>query len=1149
MDKTIENLYKFNSFQTPITQELKDNLPREVYADLIDSINSIEFVKRLIAKEEIRGYSKDRSKSEYYNDGRIEVDVTNPHILEDMDFFRERALYFEKHGVYTHLTPNPNPKSEYATFWKDELKRWKHGLVRPSDGEWIPGELYFYWNYSPIWLVETIKNSNGAKSQGERVRKFGKPWLGDYLFHHYVEQCKRNGKHGKMLKCRGVGASFKAASWSPRNMYILPGSGNPNFHLASDKGFLSGDKGIWGKILDCLDWISETTPLPRMRLVDRAGSTMELQLGFKDEYGTRKGLLSSVFGISLKDNPEKARGIRGPLIHYEEDGLFDNLETAWNVNRKAVEDGNTTFGFMIGMGTGGTEGASFEGSEKLFYNPEAYNVYSLPNVFDRNIKGETKCGFFWAAYLNRKDCYDELNGEPDVIKALIEILKDRYLVKYNSSDPNAITQKKAEECITPQEAIMRTEGTVFPVADLKDHLESIMVKKDSFLAEHYVGELIRNSQGKVEWKLNADKYPLRSYDKDTANREGCLEIFEMPKKNANGEIAVGRYIAGCLTPGERVMTNKGFKKIEDVILDDRLINKEGNEVDIIRTINYDVINENIYKVKVANTLRTTTFTSEHPLYVSESKFGYTSGKKVKQLGLPYKFRKFNFDFKRMENINIGEWTKVPNTYKKVHLIDDNLWTKFNNRVDRQINSPLENKDFWWFIGLFLGDGWTENNGHTVSISLNLKEKLYIDKLLNIIENLFERKPTIRVRNNCISISFSHQQLSSFLIENFNKYAEHKNIKEWIKYLDPIFKSQLILGYLNSDGCVTKNNKYYSTEFVSISIDLLESIQDILFSLGIISSLTLLRKESQHYIGSKLSKTKETYHLRISHNDSIKLKEILNWDDCHKLSKIDDSFIKNEKKVNCYFDETKDFIYFKILDIQKELYTGKVYNFECETNTFMCNHITTHNCDPIDADSGTSLFSIIIMDTFTDRIVAEYSGRPRLAEEAYEIALRTLEFYNATANYEKNLKGLFSYFDKKNSLYRLCDTPQILKDMQLTKDLGYGNTSKGTLANKEVNKWGRKLHADWMNTQVNGEEETGKLNLHTMRGIAHIEEAIKWNSDGNFDRISAAGMLFILREDRFKRIESTKENEGKQISQLSNDSFFTRNYNKSYLGKL
>jgi hypothetical protein len=736
-----------NGYQTPLTEEIKNSVPREVWLELIDFLSSVEFIKRLIAPEEVRGYAKDKPReTKFYNDGRINVDLTNPHILENMDFFRERALFFEKHGKYTHLTPNPNPKSTYAEFWKEEQRRWKYGLIRESDGEWIPGQLYFYWNYSPIWLVEIVKTENkGRKQKGERVRKFPKPWLGDYLFYHYMQQARDGGMHGKLLKTRGVGFSFKMGAISPCNMYVYPGTGNPNFHLAPEKTFLAGDKGIWGKVVDTLDWIAESTPLPRMRTVDRAGSTLEIQLGFKDEYGVRKGLLSSVHGISLKDNPDKARGIRGPLIHYEEDGLFPNLEKAWNVNLKAVEDGDVGFGFMLAGGTGGVEGGSFEGSEKLFYNTAAYEIYGIPNVFDKNTKGDTTCGFFWGGYLNRNSCYDEQCGEPDVIKALLQILTNRYKIKYNSQDPNAITQKKAEEPITPQEAIMRTEGTVFPVSDLKDYLESIMVRKESFLAEHYVGELVRTSDGNLKWRLNNDKFPLRSYDKDTANREGCLEIFEMPSTNANGEIAHGRYIAGI--------------------------------------------------------------------------------------------------------------------------------------------------------------------------------------------------------------------------------------------------------------------------------------------------------------------------------------------------------------------------------------------------------------DPIDADSGTSLFSIKIMDLFVDRIVAEFTGRPRLAEEAYEISLRMLEFYNAVANYEKNLKGLFSYFDKKNALFRLCDTPQILKDMQMTKDMGYGNTSKGTMANAEVNKWGRKLQADWMNTSLEDEENPGKLKLHTLRGLAYIEECIKWNSDGNFDRVSAAGMLFILREDRYKRTQSAIANKDKQIETLANDKFFNRNFNK------
>jgi len=742
-------LSKLNRYQTPITEELKQSLPKEVYDNLLEYISTVKFIQNLIAPEEVRGFAKDRPKEEkFYNDGRIDVDLTKPHILEDMDYFRERGIFFERNGRYTNIPVNSNPKSEYAEFWKEELRRWKYGLIRESDGEWIPGYLYFYWNYSPIWLVFSKKGSK----QGERIKQLPKPWLGDYIFFHYLDQCRCNGKHAKNLKSRGVGMSFKNAAMSPRNMFVYPGAGNVNYHLANEKSYLQGDKGLYGKVLEVLDHVVETTPLPKMRLID-GKKEMVVQLGYADEYGVRKGLLSSTHAISLKDNPDKARGARGVFCHYEEDGIFDNLEKAWNVNRPGFEDGEIAVGLMLAAGTGGVEGGSFEGSEKLFYNPGAYNIYGIPNVFDKNTDGSTVCGHFWGAYLNRNGCYEEVNGEPDIIKALIEILIERYNVKYSSSDPNAITQKKAELPITPQEAVMRTEGTVFPVADIKDYLETIAVKRESFLAEHYVGDLIYNNTGGVEWRPNSDLYPLRTYNISDGNKKGALEIFEMPRKNGEGEIVRGRYIAGC--------------------------------------------------------------------------------------------------------------------------------------------------------------------------------------------------------------------------------------------------------------------------------------------------------------------------------------------------------------------------------------------------------------DPIDADAGSSLFSFFILDTFTDRIVCEYTGRPRLAVDAYEMLLKALIFYNAEVNYEKNLKGLFSYFDGKNCLRYLCDTPQVLRDMDLVKATNlYGNLAKGTGATKEVNKWGRMLQAQWMQTAYDESlDEEGKridesLKLHHTRSIPYLEECIAWNQDGNFDRVSAMGMLMILREDRFKRIKSAKANQNKTIKNIKDDNFFDRNYKKA-----
>ena len=42
---------------------------------------------------------------------------------------------------------------------------------------------------------------------------------------------------------------------------------------------------------------------------------------------------------------------------------------------------------------------------------------------------------------------------------------------------------------------------------------------------------------------------------------------------------------------------------------------------------------------------------------------------------------------------------------------------------------------------------------------------------------------------------------------------------------------------------------------------------------------------------------------------------------------------------------------KVEKIEESSYTGIVYNFECETHTFMCRNILTHNCDPLTYQRG------------------------------------------------------------------------------------------------------------------------------------------------------------------------------------------------------
>ena len=209
------------------------------------------------------------------------------------------------------------------------------------------------------------------------------------------------------------------------------------------------------------------------------------------------------------------------------------------------------------------------------------------------------------------------------------------------------------------------------------------------------------------------------------------------------------------------------------------------------------------------------------------------------------------------------------------------------------------------------------------------------------------------------------------------------------------------------------------------------------------------------------------------------------------------------------------------------------------------------CDPYDDDASTtlSLGSYYVLDLWTDQIVAEYTGRPLLANDFYEIGRRLTLFFNAKMNYENNKKGLFAYFSQMNCLYLLTDTLEFLKDQDYVKGTTYGNKAKGVNANAAINNYARMLIRNWllkpMKFQhiVDGEETEVLLpTLYKLKCRALLKELILYNQEGNFDRVSALGMLMLYREDKMIMYQgdfSKNRKDEREADYLGNDPFFKR----------
>ena len=156
-----------------------------------------------------------------------------------------------------------------------------------------------------------------------------------------------------------------------------------------------------------------------------------------------------------------------------------------------------------------------------------------------------------------------------------------------------------------------------------------------------------------------------------------------------------------------------------------------------------------------------------------------------------------------------------------------------------------------------------------------------------------------------------------------------------------------------------------------------------------------------------------------------------------------------------------------------------------------------------------------IESYSDIIVAEYTGRPQTAEDFYENVRKLLLYYNARAMYENQNKGLFVYFTNKHCDYLLADQPDIINDVVGGSKV---QRKKGCHMNKQIKAWGEGLIKDWLN-DINVD---GKKNLYNILSEPLLEELIAYNDIINTDRVMSLMQVMIYREQLYNIIVKEKE---------------------------
>ena len=826
--------------------------------------------------------------------------------VKNADKFRPAAIFFEKNGCYTLA---PRGTTDYIQYWEQETNRCLHGYVA-EDGDEITGYHYFYLNYSPIMKLDEVEYTDkhgNKRTRRERILGFPRFYDYDYYYFNAIEDAENAGKHMAVLKARQRGYSFKGASMLVRNYELIPGS--KNFAVASEQKFLIGD-GLLTKAWQIMDFCDKHTAWAKQRLTS---TRMERVSGFKitDEFGksTEQGYLSSITGITLKNDPERIRGTRGKLVLWEEGGKFPNLLTAWRVEQPAVEtDDGVAFGLMIAFGTGGTEGGQFDGLKDLFYKPDAYNVLGFPNIWDDNAS-DTNCGFFVPSWSNM-DSVDENgkfrfmdeDGNTFKEKAIEELIRQRNIIKDGGATQASIDRFVSERPIKPQEAVLELGKNIFPRKLLMDQLTKLRTNKKLQSMKHVVDLSWDNGKVIATEKKSGDitTYHLKKDDKPN----GSVVIWEYPVNDP----PFGLYIGGCLTPGEKVQTQRGLVNVENVTLNDKLLNKSGKHVPIKNVQQYDKINESTYRIKPACSLRTTNFTSEHPIWTG------------------------NRGFVKASELSTNDWLEIPNVYYSDE--ETHSWTK-DKHTDRECKLA-------YFYGLFTGDGFTNINGNSYDIYMSIgKNETQFAKFYDgLILELFDRKCVHVHKQKEQTRRFTHKSLLEDLDRSVGISAYNKRVPEWVKLGSCGIKLAYLQGFLDSDGSVLKDRNKIRINYTSVNLELLEDIQDLLFALKIKNSIVIHQKETTNKHGFH---SLQSYRINIAIEDNLKLVSNPIFKS-RKILLAEQTKVFGKSKMNMKF--VNGSVWLKVEKIDQSIYTGVVYNFECETHTFGCRCIMTHNCDPL-----------------------------------------------------------------------------------------------------------------------------------------------------------------------------------------------------------
>jgi hypothetical protein len=171
----------------------------------------------------------------------------------------------------------------------------------------------------------------------------------------------------------------------------------------------------------------------------------------------------------------------------------------------------------------------------------------------------------------------------------------------------------------------------------------------------------------------------------------------------------------------------------------------------------------------------------------------------------------------------------------------------------------------------------------------------------------------------------------------------------------------------------------------------------------------------------------------------------------------------------------------------------------------------------------------------DMIVASYIGRPDTQDDYNNNLFLLAKYYNARIGFENDRGEVIPFAKREKLMHLLMPEVEIFDKTDNVRIRKLGRSYGMSMGSKQRKGQAEIYLRDWLrSSRGKGEDGQTKLNLHYIYDLALVDELIKYNRHGNFDRVSAIMVGMFHLKDLHSREVAVEE-------EAKSSSFFDREF--------